>query len=299
MRAPTACVCVIPLNINKDLKFSFDSQQLEYSVEEFWSWAFSSITTPVIRGVMVEFILAQHLIDQADQIVRKRVLDLTHQVPALGQIAKGLRDTYGSQPHGDVFDLQLTWGVTIEIKSTSNRDTWRLNKTCRWNMAKDKNKAEKIFPAQYYILAVVENDPQAGLTHLNLPDAEFYVCSGRTLDTNIKASQKSVGFSKFSKYSVRCDFRNLVPTLYELQRQEHERVSKLLIAGWKQPNPPSFTSTFYPLAVETNGAVTSGWYAGSNGTVHNVMPLHHPWAKGVTPDWRDWEAAGFKYEPEV
>ncbi|MCP1518478.1 hypothetical protein J2Y74_002788 [Pseudomonas migulae] len=287
------------LNVTSNLKFSFDNQSLAYEVGDFWSWAFSNITTPVIRGVMIEFILARYLIDQVDDIVLERVLDLTRQTPCRGQLTEGLEPFYSNQPHGDVFDLQLTWGVTIEIKSTSNPENWRLNKTCRWNMAKDKNKIEKVFPAQYYILAVVEKAPDVSPTHLDLSAAEFYLCSGRTLDKNIKASQKSVGFKKFSKISMRCEFSKLVDVLYELQHQEHQRVRQLLVPGWKQSLPPSFKSNFKPLAVEASGKVTGVWYEDSNGSLINPKPISVGWVKGVKPDWRDWEAAGFKFEPEV
>ncbi|WP_052497355.1 hypothetical protein [Pseudomonas fluorescens] len=285
--------------VTSDLKFSFDNQRLAYDVGEFWDWAFSNITTPVIRGVMIEFILARHLIDHVDDIVLGRVLDLTHQVPLPGQLAKSLAPFYSNQPHGDVFDLQLTWGVTIEIKSTSNRENWRLNKTCRWNMAKDKNKVEKVFPAQYYILAVVEKDPEVSVTHLNLSEAEFYLCSGRTLDINVEGPQKSVGFNKFSEISVRCGFSELVPVLHELQRQEHERVRNLLVPRWKQSRPPSFHSNFMPLAVEANGKVTGAWYQGGSGALSNPTAIDVRWVDGANPDWRDWEAVGFKYEPEI
>lgn len=287
------------MKVTPNLTFTFDTQNLTYTVEDFWSWAFSSITTPVIRGVMIEFILARYLIDNADKIVRKRVLDLSDQVPAEGQLSQSLAPFYSSQPHGDVFDLQLTWGVTIEIKSTSNPENWKLNKTCRWNMKQNKNKAEKVFPAQYYILAVVENEPLASPTRLILRDAEFYLCSGRTLDSKVKQTQKSVGFNRFAALSKKCSFSELVDALHDLQDQEHQRVKKMLQPGWKQPKPPDFISNYNPLAVEANGSVTCGWYQNSNGTLINPAPIAIKWNDGEKPDWRDWEAAGFKFEPEI
>jgi hypothetical protein len=280
------------------LKFSFDDQALDIGIEDFWRWAYSFITTPVIRGVMIEFLLVRHLIDHVDDIVLSRVHDLTCQSPQKGQLAESLKPFYSKQPHGDVFDLQLTWGVTVEIKSTSNRKNWRLNKTRRWNMAEDKNKGEKVFPAQYYILAVVEKDPQEDGTHLNIPEAEFYLCSGRALDLKMKSSQKSVGFKRFSEISERCCFNDLVDKLYTLQHQEYQRVRKLLAPDWKQSSPPSFNSNFIPLATEENGKVTGAWYQGKSGALSKRAAIDVRWVDGAKPDWRDWEAAGFKYEPK-
>ncbi|TCD24483.1 hypothetical protein E0D86_04595 [Pseudomonas sp. IC_126] len=287
----------MPLIVTNDLKFSFGDQKLPYSVDDFWNWAFSNITTPVIRGVMLEFILARYLMDRVDDIVLERVLDLTCQKPHRGQLTKSLEPVYACQPHGDVFDLQLTWGVTIEIKSTSNRANWRLYKTCRWNSVQNKNKAEKIFPAQYYILAVIEKDPNVSVIDVNLKDVEFYLCSGRTLDRHVSPSRKSVGYKKFSNLSIRCTFSDLVNTLYHLQRQEHERVRLLLAPGWKLPLPASFE--LKPLAVEASDTVTAIWHQDGDDTLLNATPIDVPWVEGVTPDWRDWEAAGFKYDPQV
>lgn len=283
--------------VTRNLNFSFDNNPLSYNVGDFWRWAFSSITTPVIRGVMLEFILARHLMDRVDDIVLERVLDLTYQTPCHGQLTESLERVYGNQPHGDVFDLQLTWGVTVEIKSTSNRENWRLHKTCRWNMVQNRNKVEKVFPAQFYILAVVEKDPDVSSTHVNLADVEFYLCSGRSLDMHIKATQKSVGFKQFSKLSVRCNFNELVETLYALQRQEHERVRRLVEPGWKIPLPASFD--YKPLAVEANGTVTAFWHQDGNLPMIGPTAIDVPWLESISPDWRDWEAAGFKFEPQI
>jgi len=174
---------------------------------------------------------------------------------------------------------------------------WRLYKTCRWNSVQNKNKAEKIFPAQYYILAVIEKDPNVSAIDVNLKNVEFYLCSGRTLDRHVSPSRKSVGYKKFSNLSIRCTFSDLVNTLYHLQRQEHERVRLLLAPGWKLPLPASFE--LKPLAVEASDTVTAIWHQDGDDTLLNATPIDVPWVEGVTPDWRDWEAAGFKYDPQV
>lgn len=270
-----------------------------YRIQDFWHWAFSSITTPVIRGVMIEYIISQYLMDEADTIVLDRVKDLTRSNPAPGQIKQSLMAFYGTQPHGDVFDLQLTWGVTVELKSSSNTDNWRLHKTCRWNQAANKNIREKVFPAQYYILAVMQAPPVIHSTTLDLAGLQFYVCSGRTLDEQVDARAASVGFSKFAKCSVKCDISQLARTLYDVQAKEHRRVRGLLMPGWKIPSAPIAAGTRLPLAIESASGVDCAWYEDDGAGLKWLADIDVAWKPHARPDWRDWESAGFKYEPPV
>ncbi len=285
----------------KNLQISFNKSLVGATVADFWQWAYSNIETPLIRGVLLEFALHMHLIKNIDELVLARVRRLSLQSPRPGDLEKSLLPFYKTQPHGDVFDLQLTWGVTVEIKSTSCTKNWNLKKTCRWNSIKNRNKKEKKFPAQYYILAVLGKEPSTNTTQLDFSDAIFYVCTGRALDEKVPENKKSIGFNKFTKISQKCEFSELISKLHELQSHELERVLSMLEPDWKQPTPPSYDKNYLPLAVEEDEGknITTGWFLEKHGKLEMISPIEVKWVSNAEPDWRDWEAVGFKYEPEI
>ncbi|WP_460084785.1 hypothetical protein [Pseudomonas sp. H2_G03] len=97
-------------------RFSFADVGTAYTAKDFWTWAFSNMEVPVLRGVLIEYLVARHLIAHNDAIVGDTVRSLTTETPGPGDLTKSIERFYRQQPHGDVFDLQLTWGVTLEIK---------------------------------------------------------------------------------------------------------------------------------------------------------------------------------------
>ncbi|MCI0998165.1 hypothetical protein HWD95_30130, partial [Pseudomonas corrugata] len=141
--------------------FSMGDAITPYTANDFWQWAFSNMNVPVLRGVLIEYLVAKKLIAHCDDIVGDTVRALTTYTPRKGDLTRSIEKHYQVQPHGDVFDLQLTWGVTLEIKSTASPDNWRLNKTCRWNIMQDRNVNEVVLPTQFYI--VVQKGPAASL----------------------------------------------------------------------------------------------------------------------------------------
>lgn len=283
----------------KDLEILLDKTPIGATVTDFWHWAYSNITTPVIRGVLLEYALYRYLIKNIDKIVLERIHKISFQSPAPGDLEKSLSPFYKTQPHGDVFDLQLAWGVTIEIKSTSSTKNWRLSKTCRWSLIENKNKKEKKFPAQYYILAILEKEPSINEGQIDLTDVVFYVCTGRALDKCVHEDSKSIGFSKFSKISERCKIDSLADKLYQLQAIELQRAIEMLEPNWKQLAPPSYREKYLPLAIEKKDKTITGWFLEKQGKLENVLPVDVKWLADAEPDWRDWEAVGFKYEPQL
>lgn len=284
--------------------FSFGESATPHKANDFWEWAFSNMNVPVLRGVLIEYLVAKKLIAHCDSIVGDTVRALTSYTPGDGDLTRSIERYYDVQPHGDVFDLQLTWGVTLEIKSTASPDNWRLNKTCRWNIIEDKNLKEAIFPAQFYILAKMGPQVNFSDSALDLGDVIFHVRTGEELDA-LAANQQSLGFAKFvgAENSRRsCRYDELPAVLFELQTQRLARIQKKLRPGWKLV-PREQEGDFLPLAVEQAGKVEAWWYwqvkVKGKWTAVPMEPIPSPWLPDVTPDWRDWEAAGFSFVPEV
>ncbi|WP_434605873.1 hypothetical protein J3P80_11975 [Pseudomonas sp. D2-30] len=284
--------------------FSFGESATPHTANDFWQWAFSNMNVPVLRGVLIEYLVARKLIANNDDIVGDTVRTLTTYTPRKGDLTRSIEQFYQVQPHGDVFDLQLSWGVTLEIKSTASPDTWRLNKTCRWNIIEDKNLKEAVFPAQFYILAQMDSQVNFTDSALDLGSIKFHVRTGEEMDT-LAAKYQSLGFTKFVgevPNQRTCQYDELPVVLSELQSKRLARVRKKLLPDWKL-EPLARAGNFMPLAVEMAGYVEAGWYeevqVQGKWTAVRIAPIASPWLPDETPGWRDWEAAGFAYVPEI
>ncbi|MDB6442423.1 hypothetical protein PII47_03470 [Pseudomonas sp. 21TX0197] len=284
--------------------FSFGDRVTPHTANDFWRWAFSNMNVPVLRGVLIEYLVAQKLIAHCDDIVGDTVRALTTYTPGPGDLTRSIEKHYQVQPHGDVFDLQLSWGVTLEIKSTASPANWRLNKTCRWNIIEDKNLKETVFPAQFYILAQMGPQVSFSDSALDLGAITFHVRTGEELE-RLAAGQQSLGFARFvGDESARpgCGYDQLPAVLLDLQTQRLQRVRKKLRPDWKLV-PRDGQDDFMPLAVERDGKVEAWWYwqveVEGKWTAVPIEPIESPWLPDETPGWRDWEAAGFAYVPEV
>ena len=285
--------------------FSMGESATPHTANDFWQWAFSNMNVPVLRGVLIEYLVAKKLIAHCDDIVGDTVRALTTYTPRKGDLTRSIEKYYQVQPHGDVFDLQLTWGVTLEIKSTASPDNWRLNKTCRWNIIHDKNLKEAVFPSQFYILA--QMGPAVNLTDsaLDLGAIVFHVRTGEELDA-LAVGQQSVGFSKFVGAENKrrsCSYDELPGVLLDLQTQRLRRIRKKLRPDWNLIPLERGDNDFLPLAVEQAGEVQAGWYwkveVDGKWTAVLIETIPSPWLPDETPDWRDWEAAGFAFVPEA
>ncbi|WP_095068561.1 MULTISPECIES: hypothetical protein [Pseudomonas] len=287
--------------------FSFGDAATPYTASDFWSWAFSNMNVPVLRGVLIEYLVAKSLIAKCGDIVGDTVRTLTTDNPKDGDLTRSIEKHYQVQPHGDVFDLQLTWGVTLEIKSTASPQNWSLKKTCRWNIMEDKNLSERVFPAQFYILAHINSDSSFNENDLDLGAVTFHVRTGRELDA-LTGAKQSIGFNRFvGDESKRpgCRFEELPGVLLKLQTERLRLVRENMLADWKQdPAPGEREENLLPLAIEQGEAVHLFWCkkVELDKGMWRCVPrglITSPWRPGFTPDWRDWEAAGFSYVPEV
>ncbi|MCI0996196.1 hypothetical protein HWD95_20050, partial [Pseudomonas corrugata] len=176
---------------------------------------------------------------------------------------------------------------------------------CRWNIIQDRNLNEAVFPSQFYILA--QMGPAASLNDsaLDLGAIVFHVRTGEELDA-LAVGQQSLGFSKFVGAENKrrsCSYDELPAVLLDLQTQRLRRIQKKLRPDWKLVPLERGDDDFLPLAVEQAGQVEAWWYwqaeVQGKWTAVPIAPIPWPWLPDETPDWRDWEAAGFAFVPEV
>lgn len=295
---------------NHKNRISIKGKPTGYSLGTFWKWAYSNIDVPLLRGVLVEYLIVQKLIDNALHIAGPRICALTHDTPKGNDLKKSLSPFYSYQMHGDWFDLQLHWGVTIEIKSTFDVSQGKVEKKEWWGPINGADKkGPKVFPAQYYILAEVERESERHHYGTNLPKMTCYVLRGRDLDrAAVKNCREtsSVSFKIWTDIAKKCSFDELPGVLRELQDFDVAELQKKLRPNWKINRSTRAGSRkahdgrkVIPVAEETESGMCLRWVDRTDPSPQNHKPLRkiiRPWRREAVVDWRDWEAAGFRYE---
>jgi hypothetical protein len=156
-----------------------DDAASEYTLLDFWSWAFSDVLTNTTRGMLAEFIIAM----------------------ALGIDLKKPRDVWGK------FDLTYR-NHGIEVKSASFHQKWyqqRLS-TISFNVSKRKgwdentNKFEPISrrQADIYVLSLLSEKDREKVNPLNMDQWRFWVI-GTSFFDNRPRSQHSITYNSLIK----------------------------------------------------------------------------------------------------
>ncbi|KTC35409.1 hypothetical protein AO265_36320 [Pseudomonas sp. ABAC61] len=277
--------------------FEFDQIDTQLKAEGFWTWAFANLQAPFLRGLLIEYLLCQYLIDHAEQIAGVLVERFTWENPYPDHLSQSLRESFKHQHQGDVFDLQLTWGLTIEIKSTASPKSWRLGKTACWNLLQDRNLKRKGFQAHFFILAELSQPLRENQEAIVFDNTRFHVLSRHDLEA-LAGHKEQVTFEQFTQRSLSrqqtCDYLHLPSTLQALVDQRFELACTRVEPEWKMPLPPEPGA--FPLAVEKNGRIHAGYYCGKTLKLLRRIPVL--WRPGVEPTWNDWELIGLRYVPE-
>lgn len=283
--------------IYPDNLFSFAAHDTQRSATQFWQWAFSDTQDPMLRGLLVEYLVCQHLIDHAEHIAGPQVRRFTQDDPYRGNLTRSLRRSFEFQHAGDVTDLQLTWGLTVEIKSTATQ-RWSLKKTQCWNWLTGRNLSRKAFQANLYILAELNGTPQESGGKLDLGETRFHVLSREDLE-ELAGNRNQVGYKAYvqrsEEHKQSCDYQQLPGVVQRLAHARFKQACASVAAHWRLPDRPSGNA--YPLAVQRNGVIEAGYYCGEERTL--LMPFTVAWQNGFTPDWKAWEALGMRFEPEA
>jgi hypothetical protein len=280
-------------------QFQINGMPTGENFSSFCEWAFSNMDVPFIRGVAIEYLLVQHLLKHADKIAADRVEAVTPERPKEGQLAASAARSFGKQIHGDVFDLQIHWGVTFEFKTTASKDTWRLHKTQRWNVYSRRSVSEWVYPAQYYVLAELDRGSITNdASSINFDGVKFYARSGRSLDA---FPTESVSFMQFTNGIEACFFEGLSQVLHDLLEVEYEVVKvKMKDANrWSTGTPNRLFNggEVIPFFLEGRSGRRPVWLQQSGTGWETVgLMMSDLWRADAEIGWRDWETAGLKYD---
>ena len=158
-------------------KFTDDEGRDVASVLDFWSWSSSDLVGNSLRGVLAEFLVGR----------------------ALGVDPRSVRVEW------DAWDMVLTDGTTVEVKSASYWQSWKQSRPSEirfdvaehqsWNSETDTFDEEKSRPADVYVFCVLGFRDNPNLDPLDLSEWDFHVVSGATID-NVVGNQKSIGLGQ-------------------------------------------------------------------------------------------------------
>lgn len=298
--------------------FFLGSHDMQMNFEAYKNWAFSNVHAPVIRGSIIEFLLVRYLRERSDRIAGPTISKWTHDDPSGGKLNASTDPIYKNQPHMDTFDLQLHWGLTYELKSTDSPQNWTLRRTCRWSPFTRIHSTERIFPAQYYVLAVLNYDEFDYDRSLNFPDPVFYIKTGRQLDIDTKIPPEkqttehielekthynSIGFCNFKNNSATSSLTNLDIVLSRLALQEIVKQESNIHGTWQINRPEDELDNskdksqkkrnFIPFAFADGKCA---WFEEVDGRLNYVKSISPPeWKREAKIGWRDWESVGFRF----
>jgi hypothetical protein len=270
--------------------------------EAFQHWAYSSLASPFIRGGLVEYVVIQHLIDDdsAMDVFGRRIDMLTTETPTKEHLKTAFETYYSTQPSGDVFDLQVHWGLTFEIKTTANSTKWSLPRKKRWNLWNGRYSVnEMIFPAQYYILAHLSSEPRIEDGRVKLPDIDFFVQTGRHLD-DVRPGARSISFDDFTNGLIPVKIGELAQEVHRLQIKEIRQVTQKFVGkpvrlSRNSGSPGSLVVPFY----NPKGGIEipPAYYIERPDRKWQLLDeVQFAWEDDAEVSWRDWEAVGFKYD---
>ena len=130
--------------------FSFDNQNLGFSLLDFWRWSVSDILSNATRGILAEFIVAQ----------------------ALNADIANVRNEW------DAYDLLTPEKIKVEVKSSAYLQSWeqtdysKISFSIRaakpWDWSIDKRSNTPVRSADIYIFCLLKHKDKATVNPLNL-----------------------------------------------------------------------------------------------------------------------------------
>jgi hypothetical protein len=193
---------------NGNMKFHSGKSELEFTVENFWSWAFSNLLNNVTRGCLAEFIVAKAL-----------------------KTAKDVRNPWAAYD----LDLPMKSGkpLKIEVKSAAYFQSWEQDKlsTIQFDIKKTKkldSEASKYVGkpkrhAEVYVFALLkEKDDKTKVNPLDVHHWAFYVVPTVRLNKRTRSQHsitlKSLEVEMDAKPVNYSDLRNVVLVAAKQQR---------------------------------------------------------------------------------
>ncbi|MEH6745817.1 MAG: hypothetical protein V7670_03175 [Maribacter arcticus] len=159
--------------------FSFERQNLDFNLSDFWSWSQSDLLNNTLRGILAEYIVKQDLM-----------------------IKKSTRTEWNA------YDLETENGIKIEIKSAAYLQSWKQSKlsqisfdiapTKGWNAESNEYSTEIKRQSDFYVFCLLHHKDKSTVDPTQLNQWTFYVLPTRILDEQ-KKTQKRIGLSSLLK----------------------------------------------------------------------------------------------------
>lgn len=279
--------------LKAETRFQFDSVSIPGTAGGFWQWAMSNMHYPLLRGVLMEYLLSSHIRSHAHIIAKPAINNLTKYSAEAKGYKESLNRSNEYQHHGDFTDLQLHWGLHFELKSTVKGATSHIAKTRFYNPVDKSNSKRTEFVCPFYIFCELSQQPEIIDNTLTFEGLTCYVIRGEDIETLPYSGISGVSYKTIfdSGLTRKCSIAELPKALEGLVSERVDAVRKKLKADWVMPSQVS--EKLMPLALAKNGTVSAGyWNPDSARLLSNMTDI---WADGITPTWRDWEAAGFHY----
>ena len=161
-------------------KFHLENTSLSIALTDFWRWSASDLVSNATRGILAEFIVASAL-----------------------DLAAGVRKEW------DAFDLKLTDGRTVEVKSAAYLQSWGHNElstvsfsirpTYAWDSDTNIVSPETRRQADIYVFCLLKHtEKDDSFDPMNLDQWEFYVLPCRILNEKYP-TQKTIGLKSLLK----------------------------------------------------------------------------------------------------
>lgn len=279
--------------LNAETRFQFDSVNIHGTAVDFWKWAMSNMHYPLLRGVLMEYLLNSYIRSNAHMIAKPAINNLTKYSAEAQGYTDSLNRSNEYQHHGDFTDLQLHWGLHFELKSTVKGASSYIAKTRFYNPADKNNSKRTEFVCPFYIFCELPQQPEIIGNTLTFNGLTCYVIRGEDLETLPYSGRKGVSYKTIfsSCLTKQCTIAELPKVLEGLVSRRVNAVRKKLRTDWVMP--PLSPKKLMPLALAQNDKVSAGYWNPDSARLHTNMT--DIWAEGITPTWRDWEAAGFQY----
>jgi len=167
--------------------FSFEGNNLDFKLSNFWSWSQSDLLNNTLRGVVAEYIVRQDL-----------------------RISKATRTEW------DAYDLETENGIKIEIKSAAYLQSWKQNNlsqisfdiapTKGWNAKKNEYSMESKRQSDFYVFCLLHHKDKKSVDPTQLDQWTFYVLPTEVLDKQ-KREQKRISLGSLMKLNpIECEF---------------------------------------------------------------------------------------------
>jgi len=162
-----------------DERFVSKGEGLSATLSDFWRWSVSNLVSNATRGILAEFIVANAL-----------------------QLDSGIRTEW------DAYDLKLSDGTKLEIKSAAYCQSWMQTKlsqirftirpTYGWDSSTNIVSTALQRQADIYVFCLLKHQEKTTVNPLDLDQWEFYLTNARKLNERFP-NQKSIGLSGLLK----------------------------------------------------------------------------------------------------